>query len=235
MVSSPFGGLDGIHGAMFLSVLGSLGIGLGGRRVLDVGCGRGYAGEVVGAQGGRYFGADFVCSRAGFPLAQADAAHLPFSSDSFDLLFCIDASEHFPEPEACAREFFRVLRPGGVFFLSAPNYGNVAGLVKRYVEWRGSYARDTWAPFGRWAPQELEQCLTPRRVRAIYGQVGFVERARVGHAPEVVLGLLPWVDHPRAPDAVRFRLQRAFGRFAPALVRAWPSSSLHLFWRFDKP
>lgn len=233
MVSSPFGGVDGIRRGLLGEVLGKLGIGLRGKRVLDVGCGRGYAGDVVRAQGGRYVGADFVLSRRGFPLAQADAAALPFADASFDVVFCIDAFEHFPYPVQSAREFRRVLRPGGTFFLSAPNYGNVAGLVKKMYEGAGWYAPNTWAPFGRWQPQELEMPVTARFVERVFNAAGFHDLRRVGHAAEVGLGLFPWMDHPHMPEAVQFRLQRLFLRLGPAIASAAPGASLHNFWRMD--
>lgn len=235
MVSSPFGGIDGIQTSLLNEVLDKLDIDLTGKRVLDVGCGRGYIEDLVIARGGQYIGADFVVSRTGFPLVRADAARLPFAAASMDALLCVDASEHFPEPEAAAREFFRVLRPGGTYFLSAPNYGNVAGVVKRACEAMGWYAKDTWAPFGRWQPQELEQPLTPGYVRRLYANAGFAGIRAIGHAPEVGLGLFPWVDHPKMPEALQFRLQRFFAKVGPCVVRRAPAASLHLFWRMDKP
>ena len=235
MVSSPFGGIDGIQTALLNQVLAQLDIDLTGRRVLDVGCGRGYIEDLVRARGGQYIGADFVVSRKGFPLVRADAAHLPFPDASMDALLCVDASEHFPDPAGAAREFFRVLRPGGVYFLSAPNYGNVAGLVKKTCEGLGFYEKHTWAPFGRWQPQELEQPLTPCFVRRLYRTAGFTGIRAIGHAPEVGLGLFPWVDHPKMPEAIQFRLQRLFAKFGPHIVKRAPSASLHLFWRMDKP
>lgn len=233
MVSSPFGGIDGVNAPLLRDTLARLGIDLAGRDVLDVGCGRGYAGDVVASLGGRYTGLDFVRSRGGFRFAQGDAARLPIRDAAFDTVFCVDASEHFPDPLAAAREFRRVLRPGGSFFLSAPNYANIAGLVKWWCERSGAYAPQTWAPFGRWQPQELERPLTPRFIRATYRAAGFLRFRAVAHAPEVLLGLCPWIDHPRAPDAVRFRLQRLFRFIGPPIARACPASSLHLFWRID--
>ncbi len=109
MVSSPFGGVDGINDELLTDVLTRLNIDFAQKRVLDVGCGRGYVEDVVKAQGGTYIGADFVISRGGFPLVRADAACLPFPDNSMDVLLCIDASEHFPQPAQVAREFFRVL------------------------------------------------------------------------------------------------------------------------------
>jgi SAM-dependent methyltransferase len=234
MVSSPFGGVDDINDTLLLDVLGKLDIDFAGKRVLDVGCGRGFVEDVVKRQDGTYFGADFVVSRGGFPLVRADAARLPFPDGSMDLLICIDASEHFPQPAQVAEEFFRVLKPGGVYFLSAPNYGNVAGLVKKAYEGLGWYEEDTWAPFGRWQPQELEQPLTPGFVRRTYGTAGFGPITGIGHGAEVGLGLCPWVDHPKTPESIQFRLQRLFARLGPGIARLCPTASLHIFWRMEK-
>lgn len=235
MVSSPFGGVDGIDAALLRDVFARLGVDFAGARVLDAGCGRGFTGGLVRELGGVYLGVDIVVSRAGFPLAQADAAALPVATASVDRVLCFDAYEHLPEPAAATAEFFRVLRPGGVLFLSAPNYGNVAGLVKWWCERFGAYERDSWAPFGRWLPQEREHLLTARRVRRLFRDAGFVPGRRIGHGPEVGLGLFPWLDHPRAPDAVRFRLQKVFAAVGPGVARVAPGASLHAFWRFDKP
>lgn len=233
MVSSPFGGIDGIQQDLFRDVLERLGIALEGKRVLDVGCGRGFAGEVVRAAGGQYAGLDFVVSRAAPGLVQGDAHRLPFPNAAFDLVFCVDAFEHFPAPAGVTAEFRRVLRPGGAVFLSAPNYANIAGLVKRRLERTGAYRPDTWAPFGRWQPQEFEQCLTPRFVRNVFRAGGFTRFRAIGYGREVYLGLLPWLDHPRTPERIRLRAQPLLIRIGGPIAWFWPSSSLHLFWRIE--
>lgn len=234
MVSSPFGGVDGIKEDLLKAVLRKLDIDVRGKHVLDIGCGRGYAGGVVTALGGAYTGMDFVRSRCGFPLVLGDAARLPFPARAFDTAFCIDAFEHFPAPENAAREIHRVLKPGGVFFLSAPNYGNVAGLVKTFCERRGVYRVNTWAPFGRWQPQEFEQPLTRRWTRRLFRRAGFRVTRVLGYGPETGLGLFPWIEHPGMPDALRFRLQTLFRVAGPGIAALWPGASLHLFWRMEK-
>jgi len=233
MVSSPFGGVDGINEALFESVFRALDIDVKDKQILDVGCGRGFTGDVIRARGGRYTGIDLVNSGSRFPLALGDATHLPFPDACFDGVLCIDAFEHIPDGAAAAREFRRVLCGDGFIFLSAPNYGNVAGLVKWACEAFGGYAKDTWAPFRRWQPQELEQPLTGARVQRLYCDAGFTRIRRIGHGPEVGLGLFPWIDHPCMPEAIQFRLQRLAAWAGPGIAKAWPGASLHGFWKIE--
>ncbi|GMV92287.1 MAG: hypothetical protein AMXMBFR82_20650 [Candidatus Hydrogenedentota bacterium] len=233
MVSSPFGGVDGINEALLESVFHDLAIDVAGKHILDVGCGRGFTGEYIRARGGEYTGVDLVNSGSDLPLVLGDATHLPFPGASFDGVLCIDAFEHIPDGAAAAREFRRVLRGDGFMFLSAPNYGNVAGLVKWTCETLGGYEKNTWAPFRRWQPQELEQPLTGSRVRRLYGNAGFTRIRRIGHGPEVGLGLFPWIDHPRMPEVIQFRLQRLAAWAGPGIAKAMPWTSLHGFWKME--
>lgn len=234
MISSPFGGVDGIKGDLLLDTFEKLNISIKSRRVLDVGCGRGYAESVVRDAGGDYTGCDFVASRPGLKFALADGSQLPFPASAFDGVFCIDAFEHFPEGPAAAREFHRVLKDDGFVFLSVPNYSNVAGLVKAYCEKTGSYRPNTWAPFRQWQPQEFESALTEYRVRRMFTDAGFSRFRCIGYGPEVCLGLFPWIAHRHMPERVMFRLQKLFGLIGPSIAGVWPGASLHMFWKIEK-
>ncbi|MCC6500692.1 MAG: methyltransferase domain-containing protein [Anaerolineales bacterium] len=104
---------------------------LNGRRlrVLDVGCGTGFLlgylqryqldGEVVGIDISSY-ALQFCRQRGAHALAIASASQLPFHSDSFDLIICIDTIQHLTPAGAdltAIREFARLLRPGGLLYL----------------------------------------------------------------------------------------------------------------------
>ncbi|HET8628915.1 MAG TPA: methyltransferase domain-containing protein [Thermomicrobiales bacterium] len=113
--------------------LGAL-LGLGsGARVLDVAAGRGTSAlALAGRYGCAVVGVDFAsgnarearaaAARAGLAdrahFAVADAERLPFADASFDALVCECAFCTFPDKRAAAREFARVLRPGGRVGLS---------------------------------------------------------------------------------------------------------------------
>ena len=64
------------------------------------------------------------------PLLRADIQTCPFRESAFDIIVCTDVIEHVPRPEALAGEIARVLRPGVVLLLSAPNKYGIRQLVR---------------------------------------------------------------------------------------------------------
>jgi len=124
-------------------------IDLAGRRILEIGCGRGgfscwLAGrprpprDLVAADfsetavaKGREFarrkGLDNITWRV------ADIQQLPFADDTFDTVISCETIEHVPDPARAVRELARVLKPGGRLLLTTPNYCSTQGLYRAYL------------------------------------------------------------------------------------------------------
>lgn len=128
--------------------------GLNGKRVLDVGCGKGRFARVLAE---RYPEASIV----GFDLAEAMLRHvpaevdacagsmtaLPFPAGVFDCAYATESLEHAVEIDAAVAEICRVVRPGGRIVIIDKNARQWGRL--KTPEW------EKW--FGR---KELEKLLT---------------------------------------------------------------------------
>jgi ubiquinone/menaquinone biosynthesis C-methylase UbiE len=96
-------------------------------RVLDIGCGTGQLAHRLRRTDARVVGCDFSAGmlraarardhRVGW--VQGDALHLPFADAAFDAVVSTQAFHWFPDQAAALREIARVLRPGGLFVLTA--------------------------------------------------------------------------------------------------------------------
>jgi 2-polyprenyl-3-methyl-5-hydroxy-6-metoxy-1,4-benzoquinol methylase len=97
-----------------------------GRDVLDVGCGIATDGVRFARAGATYVGYDATSTavdvaRHRFELeglagsfVQGSATELPFSAETFDLVWSHGVIHHFEDTAKAVEEFHRVLRPGGV-------------------------------------------------------------------------------------------------------------------------
>lgn len=160
---------------------------LAGRRILDVGCGRGQwlaDLESFGASRERLAGLDLISERAdearrrlpGADIRQGDATALPWPDGEFELVVQSMMLSSILDPavrRAAAGEMLRVLAPGGAvlsydFFTGNPRNREVRGVRRRELEtlfpgcelnWR----RVTLAP-------PLVRLLAPR-ARALAGAV----------------------------------------------------------------
>jgi SAM-dependent methyltransferase len=61
---------------------------------------------------------DARAGEAGVTIREMDATRLLFPDASFDLVFSFNVFEHLPDPAATFSEIVRVLRPGGIAYIS---------------------------------------------------------------------------------------------------------------------
>lgn len=95
--------------------------------LLDLGCNRGA--YISDYKNGSAIGLDLsfpVLSRArkqlGNIFLQGDAQNPAIKNEGVDVILCSEVLEHLPDAQKVISEAHRILRPGGVLFLTTPNY-----------------------------------------------------------------------------------------------------------------
>ncbi len=95
-------------------------------KILDAGAGTGALMTAL-ADMGEVWGCDIspealaFCRQRGLEnLVESSIEHLDFPDNSFDVLTSCDVIEHVEHDDQALREFYRVLRPGGVAILTVP-------------------------------------------------------------------------------------------------------------------
>jgi ubiquinone/menaquinone biosynthesis C-methylase UbiE len=159
-------------------------------RLLDWGCGWGQVTALLRAAGVDTVPFDY---RAGleaptterlerFPEIEAhlssDPVALPFEGGSFDTVLSCGVLEHVPDPDGSVAEIGRVLRPGGMFY--------VTNLPNRY-----SYSERAARLLGLYYHGKLphDRVYTKRTVHELLGRHGFsVEEIRRAHMLPLTLG-----------------------------------------------
>ena len=106
------------------------GFGLG-REVLDVGCGLGQFVEVANRCGWKAEGLELSRGAVDFALRHGLAVRdLDFFSEeikanSYDLVTLFEVIEHVPNPSEFIRRSEEVVRPGGLVYLTTPNFASI--------------------------------------------------------------------------------------------------------------
>jgi SAM-dependent methyltransferase len=102
-------------------------------RLLDLGCGPGNLLDAL-VRFGQPIGSDFshdalrFCRERGYRrLVRADFHTLPLTSDSFDLITCLDVLEHLEDDRRAVGELARILRPRGLLVMTIPAFQSLWG------------------------------------------------------------------------------------------------------------
>jgi ubiquinone/menaquinone biosynthesis C-methylase UbiE len=186
---------------------------LDGRRVLDIGCGKGRFAARLGAEGARVVGLDVSAAMlggaSGFDRVRASARRLPFGDAVFDAVIAVEVFEHLGDVDAVIAEARRVLRGVGVLAVIDKNAGS-------------------WNAHRPWLPNLAVKWLDERRGRWMYPADGPVRerwfwpgalRRRLAQRFEEVS-----IDHLLSPEEA-----------AVALFRRFPATRLMTLWTARAP
>ncbi|MDO9488799.1 MAG: class I SAM-dependent methyltransferase [Sphingomonadaceae bacterium] len=131
-----------------------------GKQLLDIGCGTGYVAALYAKGGANVTAVDIADQSVALTkkrlawkglsadVRQANAEHLPFEDNSFDVVTSFGVLHHTPDTLQALREVHRVLKPGGITHLMFYHKNSFAYRLlfplKRLLqsEWRGKTAQD---------------------------------------------------------------------------------------------
>ena len=103
---------------------------LRGRRLAEIGCGRGGLLAAAAGRGALVHGADLTASHAAAARNRAPSAGivvadvldgLPYRTGAFDVVVAMEVIEHLRDPAECFVEARRLLKQGGMLMLTVPN------------------------------------------------------------------------------------------------------------------
>jgi len=143
--------------------------------VVDIGCGAGTQSRLWAEQGHRVYGIDVnqplielarersAAARLTIKFDVGSATRLPYETESMDICLMPELLEHVVDWRSCLDEAVRVLRPGGLLFLSTTNvlcpkqqefnlplYSWYPGVLKRRVEKLAVTTRPQWANYAKY-------------------------------------------------------------------------------------
>ena len=108
--------------------------------LLDLGCADRFLEPAVSTQGWSYLGLDYTD-------VDFEAEKFPVASNSVDIAISLAVIEHLRDPENFLSEVFRCLKPGGLVYLSTPNF---------QLDWKNFYNDPTHVrPYTPTALEEL--------------------------------------------------------------------------------
>jgi malonyl-CoA O-methyltransferase len=117
----------------------------GAKRILDAGCGKGRYAALVKSNfpQSEVYAVDIseemlASVPAGIEKRRASIQDMPFRDQEFDVVYCVEALEHVPNPHAALKEMTRVLRSGGELVIIDKNIDKLGTLkIERWEKWFG--------------------------------------------------------------------------------------------------
>lgn len=140
--------------------------GLNGKKVLDVGCGKGRFSvalkqlfsdmDITGLDFSRELLASLPDNIA---KVESSMLNMPFPDNEFDFVFCVEALEHAVQIEAAVREMCRVLKPGGKLI-----------IIDKNIEHWGKFQTPDWE---KWFSPDFIVDIMNRYCTCDYNYIGY--------------------------------------------------------------
>jgi 2-polyprenyl-3-methyl-5-hydroxy-6-metoxy-1,4-benzoquinol methylase len=182
-----------------------------GKKVLEIGCGRGVFARYLAEQGADLVAADFSPGAVAYArnrlrdheaeVVVADVQAIPFADETFDIVVSQETLEHVPEPDVGLAELVRVTKVGGTLIVTTPNYLNLIGLYRIILRLAGRRFTELGQPVN----QSLLLVQQVRRLRKLGCRVDAVDsNGQFLPVPGYDVVELRWLERPT-------RLMRWFG------------------------
>lgn len=173
-------------------------------KLLDVGCALGFMLEAATKLGWKAegvetseFAARYAQRQTGCKVYAGTLERAALLSSSFDIVTLTDVIEHVPAPARLIQEIFRVLRPGGVFYIVTPNFSSL------FVKFLGLRAYGIW-------PDQHVVYFSPRSLHLLLQQNGF---SRIRVTTKDIYG--PNLQHLRRKPVSAGAMKSAFAKSGP--------------------
>ena len=104
--------------------------------ILDIGCGIGYFLEQAKKRGWNVYGTEFtdeavqICKSKGITTLQGDILSVKLPENiKFDIITSFEVIEHINNPHEEIKEYKRLLRQGGIFYVTTPNFNSLSRFL----------------------------------------------------------------------------------------------------------
>lgn len=101
------------------------------KKLLDVGCGIGYFLEIAIKRGWEVYGTEYtdeaieICRKKGISMHKGVLNPKNYEEESFDIITSFEVIEHINNPIDELRNFHKLLRKGGLVYLTTPNFNSL--------------------------------------------------------------------------------------------------------------